>query len=1020
MSDSRRTILARVVLLAIVVGSATPRSLHSQRASQPIRPGADSVTITTTEGTSLGFDLTPDGRTIVVDLLGQLWTLPVEGGRAVPLTDAVHDGAEDAEPNVSPDGRWIVFRSDRPQGRGLWLRSLTDGTLRQLTDSNYFPNYEHVAPTWSADGRRVAYAARWQLHVRDIVSGRDTVLQPAGLPRLAQPSSWSRDGSRLLIMASNGFPPRLYEIYLNAGRVVALDTLSYSVQAPSYSPDGSRIAYFAQRDDSSDVGQLLVRSRNEPNARAIAESREWVTFPIDARVRWSPDGRWLYYSGDGKLWRVSPDGGTPTTIPFSATLTIPRVRAPRPTVALPAPGSMIAARGFTGLAIAPDARSFAVLALGRLWVAGIGGRPRAVTTVPFTATGLSWSPDGREVVWSAGRGGAQDLHVTTIAGGATRRLTALRGSETQAAWSPDGEWISFVHWARPELPTPPWAGDTIGRRIRIVRARLAVPATLADTRELGRYEADPYTSGDLRPVWNDSSTAVLAFQAGWMAAISAPIRARWLSLDGRDRPAPALPYRPSFVHVGRGGAMTFVRAGQLWRVASPGAAPSLLGETAGLYPSVADDGTVLFVSPNGLRLLRGDGSGRALGWPIRFQVAAAPAPMIVRNVRVFDGTGAAPVGLRDLSISGGRIAAIAAPGALPRRRGVAELDAAARTAIPGLIDGHVHLQDPAVLPAALYFGVTTVRDMGGPIAPVAAARDAVMAGAIAGPRVLVSGPLFYPSPATGGWTGADEWMPADSATMVRGLELLRGFGATNVKLRYPLTFASGAMLARLARARGMSISGHCLPLSLVVAGVGELQHLDGQCVRNTPAAHDDRAQLYRAAGIAGVSTSFLHAEHARAVQDTSSAHHPDVEPFLTPQLRLMRLADNPTRIPRGRFIQTELSRRGARWFHEMGLPVVLASDAPDLPGAQHGELAELVRAGLTPAEALVAATSAAARALGVDADVGRIAVGKIADLVLLDADPLADIANTRKIWRVIQGGRVVDRDALGSAAAEGR
>jgi len=79
-----------------------------------------------------------------------------------------------------------------------------------------------------------------------------------------------------------------------------------------------------------------------------------------------------------------------------------------------------------------------------------------------------------------------------------------------------------------------------------------------------------------------------------------------------------------------------------------------------------------------------------------------------------------------------------------------------------------------------------------------------------------------------------------------------------------------------------------------------------------------------------------------------------------------------------------------------------------------------VSAGLTPAEALVAATSAAARVVGVDADLGVIAEGKIADLVLLDADPLADIANTRKIWRVIQGGRVVDREAIRTAAAEGR
>lgn len=102
------------------------------------------------------------------------------------------------------------------------------------------------------------------------------------------------------LIRANGWPPRLYEIDLSADRVVPLDTVVYNVQAPAYSPDGSRIAYFAQ-GDSAEGGQLWLRSRSEPVARKIAESREWSGFPLEARVRWSPDGRWLYYSGDGKL-----------------------------------------------------------------------------------------------------------------------------------------------------------------------------------------------------------------------------------------------------------------------------------------------------------------------------------------------------------------------------------------------------------------------------------------------------------------------------------------------------------------------------------------------------------------------------------------------------------------------------------------------------------------------------------------------------------------------------------------------
>lgn len=104
---------------------------------RPSRPRAtDGPTrLVLREGTALTFDLTPDGSGIVIDLLGQLWEVPAAGGPARPLTDGVGATADDRQPAVSPDGRWIATRSDRPGGRGIWVHANGGGEHRQVTDS---------------------------------------------------------------------------------------------------------------------------------------------------------------------------------------------------------------------------------------------------------------------------------------------------------------------------------------------------------------------------------------------------------------------------------------------------------------------------------------------------------------------------------------------------------------------------------------------------------------------------------------------------------------------------------------------------------------------------------------------------------------------------------------------------------------------------------------------------------------------------------------------------------------------
>lgn len=403
---------------------------------------------------------------------------------------------------------------------------------------------------------------------------------------------------------------------------------------------------------------------------------------------------------------------------------------------------------------------------------------------------------------------------------------------------------------------------------------------------------------------------------------------------------------------------------------------------------------------------------------------ATDAGFAVRGARVFDGTrdlGVATVVVRD-----GRIQAVAADAALPT--GLPVIDGRGKTLLPGFIDAHVHAWGDAQRDMAR-FGVTTGFDMHGVAERLPALRAQRESTATAGQAdlwaagVAITAPgghgtqYGFPVPTVDADTDVDAFIGArvdEGADFIKLIvEDMSAYGGAR---RLPtLTSAQVAAVIAAAHQRDRIAVAHVAKQEdarqAVGAGIDGLVHVFTDTV-----ADDAFVAAARERGAFVVPTLAVVASMAGSGEGKALAADAHLEPMLTAEQTGTLASDfganNPQRLQR--------ALDSVRRLHAAGVDILAGSDAPNPGTAQgaslHHELALLVRAGLSAAQALSAATALPARRFGI-ADRGRIAPGQRADLVLVDGDPLRDIAATRAIAMVWKNGRRVERDARTAALA---
>ncbi|HTT33885.1 MAG TPA: amidohydrolase family protein [Methylomirabilota bacterium] len=420
------------------------------------------IEFTTDEGTWLSLDVSPDGKTIAFELIGDIYTLPIEGGQAKLIDGGM---AFDSQPKFSPDGKWIAFLSDREGSENVWIMHPDGSEQKQVSKD---PNSEFASPSWSPDGKYI-FASKttfgigpreiWMYYIDGGTGIQITKSKPTPtIRRQDRPNAMgvvaSADGKYLYFAERHGdfsynamFPQwNIIRKDRKTGDEDVIIQQPESAFRPLLSPDGKVLLYISRYETETGL-----RMRNLETGED-----HWVRYPITRDDQESlftrdlfpayaflPGAKEIVYNQNGKIRRLNLETGAEQVIPFTATVSQdigPKLDFPQTE-----PSGPVKVRLIMDPTLSPDGKNLAFSAMTHLYTMDpSGGKPQRLTTGNSTEYQPAWSPDGKWIAYvSWGSTGGQ-LWKIPASGGQPQQLSKSLAVYSNPVWSPDGSRIVLL------------------------------------------------------------------------------------------------------------------------------------------------------------------------------------------------------------------------------------------------------------------------------------------------------------------------------------------------------------------------------------------------------------------------------------------------------------------------------------------------------------------------------------------------------------------------------------------------